>query len=292
MKVTDLDMFGSRARALQHARARVERAQTIATSGLANVRGSDDPAWLDTNHRTKSEGLSNERSRRSLDTATARLQATDGTLGAAGDVLARLQEISVQGASDTYSASDRRALAMEVRSLKSATVAAANSRQGDGYLFAGSRTNTAPFDAAGAFTGDSFVMQVDAGAGRTTAAGIDPTTVFAPSGGVNVFATFDAIASALDNNDGAAVRAQLANVQGAITQVADGRAEAGDKLNAALRFSSWLDDADQRIADERATAVEADPLSAYSELATASSSLEAALKASVQAMNMSLVDFL
>jgi flagellar hook-associated protein 3 FlgL len=292
VKIPDVTVFSSQTRVLQDARNRVTRAQTIATTGLAQVKGSDDPAWLEANTRTRTESENNERIRNGLNAATSRLQATEASLGQIADIVAGLGEIAVQGASDTYSATDRRALAAEMRSLKEATLGLANTKDAGGYLFGGFRTGVQPFTATGAYVGDANVMQVDAGDGRTTGAGIDATAVFAPPGGVDVFALFDALSTALDANDGAAVRARLDDVTTVVQQISSGRAEAGDYLNAASRFGEWLDAKDERLAKERVDRVDADPIAAYSELSTASSSLEGALRVASKAAKLSLVDFL
>lgn len=292
MRTTDLDATSARLRSLQSARARVDRAQTVAASGLRNVKGSDDPAWLDGVSRIRSEGVLNDRSRASLASARSQLEASDTALASLGDVLARVQEIAVQGGTDTYSASDRKVLADEVRSLKAQALVAANARSGDAYVFGGYRSSTPPFDATGAFVGDSNVAQVDAGHGKTAAAAIDATRVFSPAGGAAIFSVFDALAQGLDTSNGVAIRATLGDVQLSIDQVATGRGASGDAMNVIDRFASWLDDAGARLSDEKAKTIDADPLEAYSALASASSALEAALKVAAQATKLSLVDFL
>ncbi|MCC6812180.1 MAG: hypothetical protein IT381_32465 [Deltaproteobacteria bacterium] len=292
MRTTDLDAASTRLRLLEQARARVDRAQTVAASGLKNVKGSDDPAWLELNSRTRSDGLMNDRSRKSLAAASTRLEATESALSSVSDLFARLQEIAVQGGTDTYAANDRRVLANEVRSLKSQALAAANAQSNGQFIFGGFRTNSPPFDASGNFLGDNNVMQVDAGSGKTAAAGIDSTSVFTPAGGVAIFSVFDAVATALDTNDGPAIRASLDSVQKSIEQVVDGRGAVGDAMNLVQRFSDWLDDSDLRLSAARAASVDADPLSAYTDLAQASNALDAALKTAAQATKLSLIDYL
>jgi flagellar hook-associated protein 3 FlgL len=71
---------------------------------------------------------------------------TDGYLQQANDILQRIREISVQGATMTFTAEDKRYMAMEVNELLKELVSISNASGPDGgRLFAGDKTFTEPF---------------------------------------------------------------------------------------------------------------------------------------------------
>lgn len=291
MRSPDALLYGGRSLALEQARARLERAQTIATTGLAQTRSADDPGWLDLATTLRTQTAAQTALQKSLASANERLGATDDALNFASEALARLQELATQGANDTYNAAERSAMATEVRQLKETARMAANTRTTDGYLFGGFATTTAPFDAAGAYLGDGNTRTVVAANGERLNASVDGARVFTAAGGVDVFGVFDAIANALASNDSASVRANLDDVTAAIQQVSDARAEAGDYLGVVQRYSDWLSSAQLQTTNERAARIEADPVVAYSELAQATTALDAALRVSSQA-HKTLLDYL
>lgn len=291
MKTVDGATYRAQMQVLQHARSRVERAQTLAMTGLKETKGSDAPTWFADLKNADEEAFSLQRSERALSAASRRLTASESALEPLGAILAQLGEVTTQGGSDLLSARDRASLAQTVRSLKASALALANTRTDDGYTFGGLTSNTAPFDPAGNFVGSSDVLQLQVNS-EWIGTGVDAAQIFNPAAGVNIFALFDTIASALDANDGVTTRAQLDAVRTAVEQTSDGRSELGDKLQLVSRLDDAISNSKVRLSEQRAKSVEIDPLRAYSELAQASGALEAALKVSSQAMKLSLVDYI
>jgi len=73
-------------------------------------------------------------------------RVAEGYMKSANDILHRVRELSVQGANDTYSKSDKRAMGEEVNQLLNELIEIANAKQADGTsMFAGDRTNTTPY---------------------------------------------------------------------------------------------------------------------------------------------------
>jgi len=62
-----------------------------------------------------------------------------------GNILQRVRELAVQGANGTYSAAERKAMAMEVNELLEEITMTANSKYKDEYIFAGARSAVKPF---------------------------------------------------------------------------------------------------------------------------------------------------
>src|SRR6478672_8235252 len=77
---------------------KLELLQNQITSGKALTRPSDDPAGTARTMAYNTDIASGETFLRTMDNSTSWLNATDGALGEAGDLLQRARELAVQGA--------------------------------------------------------------------------------------------------------------------------------------------------------------------------------------------------
>ena len=92
-------------------------------------------------------------------------RAAEGYMKSANEILHRIRELTVQGANDTYSKSQKRAIGEEVNQLLNELVEIANARGADGTsMFAGDKTQTTPYRVlSGAVPGSTgnVVMTVE-----------------------------------------------------------------------------------------------------------------------------------
>ncbi|MBE0511160.1 MAG: flagellar hook-associated protein FlgL [Gammaproteobacteria bacterium] len=110
-----------------------------------------------------------EQFNRNADQAEMRLSQEESILKSVGGALQRARELAVQGNNDTYSAEQRKNIAAEVRQILDEALTLANSTDGNNnFLFAGTLSNTKPFDqnfpGEGEFS--SFVYNGDQGQRR------------------------------------------------------------------------------------------------------------------------------
>jgi flagellar hook-associated protein 3 FlgL len=91
----------------------------------------------------------NNQFERNIDDALTWLHTTGEKLSQMEDILQRARVLAVQGANETYNAEDRMKMAHEVNQLleSAVSVANANIKFGDRYLFAGADVLTEPFQA-------------------------------------------------------------------------------------------------------------------------------------------------
>jgi flagellar hook-associated protein 3 FlgL len=82
---------------------------------------------------------------RNLDQAQSWLNSTDSALGSIDSVLQRARQLAIQGATDTNTPSDRQKIASEIHQLLLSTVDVGNTKVGDEFIFAGTKTTTQPF---------------------------------------------------------------------------------------------------------------------------------------------------
>jgi flagellin-like hook-associated protein FlgL len=199
---------------------------------------------------------------------------TDNALATVGDVVSQVRELAIQAASDTYNADNRIALGAQVRGLFQAAIAAANVRGEDGeYLLAGASSLTAPFDAAGVYGGDATVRSVpsdDSVTAGVTIAGSDLTA----ARGVDVLPLLERIATALSANDMPTLLAALPDLETAVKQVSLARSHTGGAMTFLDQATAARATLEQQMQQAIARFVEVDTVSAASELAKATQSLE------------------
>jgi len=133
----------------------LSKTQSQISTGKRILSPKDDPAGAAYALSLKGVISQVEQYQDNADRVKARLELQESTLAAVDNILPRIQELTVQGLSDTYSASDRQAIAEELRKLNDELLALANTRDSNGeYIFAGFEANDVPFTnpADGVFT--------------------------------------------------------------------------------------------------------------------------------------------
>jgi flagellar hook-associated protein 3 len=136
--------------------AKLIRAQEQASSGKRIVRSSDDPVGTSVALSLRRQigaiesfVASTEGARPDVEQASARLQEGSG-------VLAEIRALMIQGMNGALNARDRSAVASQIELLEAQLLDIANTRSGDSYLFAGTATDTQPFQAS-SVEGESII---------------------------------------------------------------------------------------------------------------------------------------
>jgi flagellar hook-associated protein 3 FlgL len=244
------------------------------SSGLRVTTPSDDPeAWLAA-QRSKLRQVLSQGNGAAVAVSHDRLQLTDSALASISDVVMQVRTLAVQGASDTYNAADRAGLAAQVHALFQSALDGANARSNDGeFLLAGANSLTAPFDAAGVYTGDATVRTVPTELSATAGVSIAGSDLTA-AGGVDVLPLLGRVATALAANDLTTLRGSLPDLDTAIRQMSSMRTKAGSAMSFLDQSSAMRSVLEQDMQQAISRFVEIDAVSAAGELAKASQSLE------------------
>lgn len=270
MRVTDNMRYDSALEARRKADVRVFEASRQASTGLRVGAPSDDPASYATSVRL--EGRVSTLTARAKDASRAAgdLGIAESTLAAAGDVMMRAKDIATWMASDTVDAATRASAANEVDQLRQTLLGLANTRGGQGYLFGGTKTDAPPFDAAGLFVGNDSTQGVEIGDGVVIAANASGAQAFTTAaGGRDVLADLQNLADALRANNPVGVRAGIDTSEAGRRQIVDVRGATGLTLERLESASDIATAAIDKLRESKATEIEAEPVSAYTELLTA-----------------------
>jgi len=274
MRITGNRLIDVSAAATSKNQSAVADISAQVSSGLRVGTPSDDPAAWIAAQRTKLRQAFSQGTGAAVAASRDRLEVTDNSLGAIGDVLSQIRTLAIQGSSDTYNADNRAGLGAQVRGLFQSALDSANVRGTDGeYLLAGTASLIAPFDAAGVYRGDAITRSVPSGDAVTDGTTIAGSALTAASG-VDVLPLLDRVATALQNNDLATLLSTLPDLDTAVKQVSLARTQAGGAMNALDATTSARTALEASMQQTISKLVEADTVTAASELAKASQSLE------------------
>lgn len=147
-RVTDSSTAASTAAKVNAQRSRLSVLQDRLISGKRINRPSDDPTGAEAVIRLRTSQAEIEAYKRNTGTAEQKLTVTDDVISSYELILDRVKSLVSRGASDTTTQDARNALAAEIDVLRERVLNIANSRNGDEYLFGGTRQNAPPFDPA------------------------------------------------------------------------------------------------------------------------------------------------
>ncbi len=287
MRVTEGLKYANVSRTLAELSSRQNEAAREALSGSRVSAPSDDPIAAAELIRNRSAQARVEAQRQTVRHTLGDTEQAESSLAEASDLFARAREIAIQGANGSLSADERNSLAEAVRNLRDQLVTVGNTEGTRGYLFGGSQTATAPFDAAGVYSGDATDLVVDLGASGPTVIDLAGAEAFTMAGGRDVFADLDALETALSNDDPAAVAATLDGLEASQKQLIQARSKVG-LLSEKLRTSdALLEQTNLGLAAQDQRVSQADPFSSYSKMMSLNQSLEQAVTVSRQILDLS-----
>ena len=159
---------------IREQRSEIAAAREQIASGKRVNRPSDDPA-----HAARLVDIDATQARlhqysRNATAAESRLALEERALESAHDTLARVRELALSSKDDALQPFDREAIRAEVRTRLEGLFEAANARDETGeYLFAGSRSDTRPFERGTPtrFSGNEVALELPIGASRRVATG-------------------------------------------------------------------------------------------------------------------------
>lgn len=152
MRVTQSMLSGNMLKNLSNSYSKLGKLQEQINTGKKVTRPSDDPviAMKGIGYRTQLNNV--DQFSRNIGEAYNWLDTTDDTFDKVGSALQRANELMVQASSDTSTPEDRKKIDAELQQLRQHVQTLANTKIGDKYIFSGTKTTTAPYDATNGYT--------------------------------------------------------------------------------------------------------------------------------------------
>jgi flagellar hook-associated protein 3 FlgL len=291
MRVTDRMVYDSATLNAAKSRDRAQAAMEEVSTGMRVTHPGDDPAVAAAMVRGRQVVDRLDAINQNAGRAGDEVSAADDALQNLANVLSRARELTVQMGNDSYSASDRAGAATEVDALLRQAVTLMNRDVNGRYIFGGDQDQTPPFDAAGNYTGDTTVRQVEVAPGVLEDASVRAdVAVKGVGGGVDLFATLQALSTALTANNGNGIRGALTSLDSVTTQVTSTLSKVGTMGDAFATAQSLATSTRDATIKTVSTQSEADIFESSSKLALANHALDATLTAAAQSFRLSLMD--
>jgi flagellar hook-associated protein 3 FlgL len=274
VRVTENMRYASVTNNLSQLSSRQATAAQQAQTGLRVNLPSDDPIAAAQLARLSASQAQVTARRGTISAVRGDTELAESSLQQASDLMASAKELAVQGANGSLGAPERASLALQVKDIRDQMIGVANTKGSSGYLFGGSQTQTEPFSAAGAFSGDDEDHVVDIGNSTPTAVNASGAQAFTAAGGRDVLGDLDSLYTALTNNDPTAISATLDNLDTSRAQITSAQAATGVIVNRLDASDSILSNAQLQNSKSTSEAGSADPATAFSNLTQLNNSLQ------------------
>jgi flagellar hook-associated protein 3 FlgL len=270
----------------------VGRLQQQLTSGRLINQPADSPTGTNRAMQTRADQAANAQYARNLTDAQSWMEQTDSTLRTMLDSVRRVRDLTVQGLNEGgLDDPSRTALATEVASLREGLIALANTSVQGRPLFGGTTSGAAAYDATGTYVGhtgipvsrrvsDTEKMRID----------ISGPEAFGPAGS-DLFAVVGNIATDL-TADPAALAGHLDALDTVIDGMKAAVAEVGARAARVERAQQINAEQKLTLSSRLAETENIDLPETLMRLKMQQVGYEAALQATAQALQPSLVNFL
>lgn len=281
MRVSDSLQYRTVLLQLTGVQRNLHQATKEASSGQRLDRPSVDPVGAARLVRIQSALDATSSYRGVIATARADLELAESTLASATELLTRASELAMHGANGATTDEARQHIAEEVRQIREQLLALANKKGTQGHLFAGTATDTVPFDASGGFFGNDQERVAQVGANDTAVVNVSGAEAFtAAAGGRDVFADLADLESALLANNLSDIAAGVNNSDTCRRQILAARVDAGLRVDRLQTADAVHEQSLLALSSEKSDVVDADAVEAYSRFVSLQQGLDQAIAVS------------
>ncbi|MDX2505217.1 MAG: flagellar hook-associated protein FlgL [Gammaproteobacteria bacterium] len=324
MRIATSTVYSQGVTAINTQNFKLNKTMMQLSTGKRIVVPSDDPAGA-----ARVLGLNQAKSRTgqfqdNISTVKSSLQIEETALNGAVNSLQRIRELSIQANNDTYNATQRSDIALEIQEQLEAITSFANTTNGNGeFLFGGFDNRDAPFvNNSGTieYQGDQGQQFLQIGATRQIASGDNGFDVFMNIKGttkidpanlspMSVFAVVGELEAVLSTNQGLvdppppavpvttetfhdSMSRIIGNIDQALGHVADAQAAIGARLNATESQENVNEDYLVQLASTLSDTQDLDYTEAISRLQQQQIGLQASQQTFTKIQGLSLFNFL
>ena len=276
--ITDKMMYSAASGNVVDAQVRLQKAHAKASTGVRIAKAGDDPAAAAHQVLLDASIGTLEAQRTPHSAAEEALSGYENDMSGMLSQLSRAKALATQASSESTGI-DRAVMSNEVGSMYDYALALANGKDAAGnYRYAGFQESTAPFDAAGTYSGDGGQRVLEVAPNLSAVANLRGDEAFNPPGGTNVIGVLRDFKAALTANDVPAIRASMTKIDAAITQTTQMRTQLGGQQAILVMANDMRISQRQTLQTSRASVVEADMVASYSDMAEMETAYSTAIK--------------
>jgi flagellar hook-associated protein 3 FlgL len=293
MRVANNSIFNAVANNVMRNQERFLKLEEAISYGKRLDKLSTDPPAVGQMLRFRTTAASLEQYQRNIDQGNSWLNVTEVSLAQAGDVLMRAKELTLSQTTGTADTDSHKAAAVEINGFLQQAIRAGNAKVGNQFLFAGRKTNAAPFSSTGTYQGDSGTIdfEIDEGA-FVTVNTLDDVIFKGAQDGVDILNALQSLQTALQANDQAGIQAQLNPLDQSLNRVLNARADVGAEMNRLDAQKGRLTEVSDQLTQTLGEAEGTDLAKAISGLTQQQFVYQASLAASAKMVQLTLLDFL
>lgn len=218
----------------------------------------------------------------SISSVQGQLATASSTLGSFNTSLQQALALGIEAANGTVSPADQAAIVVQLQGIQSQLISLANTTYEGNYIFAGTKTNAAPFVADNSspsgvdYVGNTGVNQVSIGSGYNLAVNLPGSQLFS-SAGNDVFLTINNLIGAVQTNSG--IETAVNAVNSASSYLSAQTVFYGNATDQTQSETTYLNAAKLQISQQQTTLGAADVVAAATNLSQAQTDSQAALEA-------------
>ena len=291
MRVTNRSIFESIKYNLGTISDELNKANEIASTGKRINKLSDDPVGLTQSLSIQSSLANITQMQRNIDYGQSWLNSSESALTSVSNILSDTKALCVQMASGTVGADQRAAAAENVQNNLDEIVSLANTNVNGSYIFAGSKTDTVPFDQDETgnvtYKGDNTAFSIKISNNASIEIGSDGQAVFG-----TLFTTLSDLKTALQNNDVTGIQDAMGKLDDSMNDISAKISDIGSKTDRMDIKKNIFQDLNLTDTTRLSTIEDADMAQAIMDVSAAQLTYQAALASSSKVMSLSLVDYL
>ncbi len=259
--------------------------QKLISTGKKINKPSDDPEGIGRVLNYRKSLASIDQYGSNIDGAKMRIEFTENVFDSIQDLLIQAKDIAARDDS-----SIRQQTAVEISIIRGQILDMANSRLNNNYLFSGNQTNTAPFDLAGNYSGDTNDKEFIIGENVSISLKAAGDEIF--QGVEDIFTVLSDLQTALETDDITGIANQVNPLINSIDQIKGVRAEEASKFMRLDVTSNQWQSFRLNIEDMLSNTEDADLAAAIIDLKIQETSYEVTLATSASIIQPSLINFL
>ncbi|HDH88300.1 MAG TPA: flagellar hook-associated protein 3 [Desulfobacteraceae bacterium] len=270
----------------------LNRANKVVATGKRITELSDDPVGLTQALNIRSSLSNIEQLGRNISMGRSWLTASESALTQVQNQISDARALCVQMATATTGSAERASAAATVQNTLEEIVSLANTEVNGRYIFAGSKTDAAPFSRDNdtnvvTYNGDNKAFTMKIGRDATVEVGSDGEAVFG-----DIFTTLSDLKDALEADDVSGIQAAMSNLDTHFDRISTKISEIGSKMLRMETKEKIFQDLNITNTERLSKIEDADITEAIMDLKAKELAYKAALASSARVMQLSLVDYL
>lgn len=265
----------------------LNKANEIATTGKRINNLSDDPVGLTQSLNIRSNLASIEQMGRNISYGNSWLTASESAMTSVQNIISDTKVLCIQMANATIGPEQRSWAAGTVQNMLDEIVSLGNTDVAGNYIFAGSKTDTVPFDQDGTYNGDNNPFSIKISKNSTVEIGSDGQAVFG-----NIFNTLFDLKTALETNDLGGIQDAMGNLDGHFDDISAKISDVGSKMNRMEIKDRIYQDLNFSNTERLSKIEDADIAEAIMNVKAAELTYQTALASSSKVMTLTLMDYL